>query len=246
MVKELHQEPVTSVGDAAAVEIFRHQWQLYRKFLKHDYLSNAGAYAALHRFLLEDVARPFEFLDLACGDASGIVTVLKGHPVTHYCGVDLAPPALALARHNLEELACPVVLEEANFVTSVRVRQRPTDIVWISLSLHHLAKPDKQRLMRDVREGIGEDGALLVYEPTCFDGEDRSAYLDRFEAVARESWTELTAEEVDEALRHVRACDLPETVSDWVGMGRKAGFTRVVERYRSPDELFRLFSYQLQ
>jgi len=244
MVNVLRKQPVATVRDTAALEIFRHQWQLYRKFLTHDYLSNAGAYVELHRLLTDELARPYDFLDLACGDASGIVTALRGTPIAHYCGIDLAPPALELAKDNLDELPCPVTLEQADFVTAMHDEARTADIVWIGLSLHHLGTADKLNLMREIRERIGDGGALLIYEPTRWDGEDRTSYLDRFETIARRDWTELSADERDDALRHVRTCDLPETRTQWCALGREAGFTRVAERYTSGDDLFRMFSYQ--
>jgi len=245
MVNVHQHETAAAVRDETALEIFRQQWELYRKFLEHDYLSNAGAYAELYRFLTSSIARRFRFLDLACGDASGIVTALEATAIARYRGIDLAPPALELARKNLKVLACDVGLEQADFIKAMRHRSGPADIVWISLSLHHLATPDKRTLMREVREGMIADGALLIYEPTRRDGEDRSAYLDRFEDTGRREWTALSADEFKEAMNHVRTCDLPETVSDWVALGREVGFSRIAERYRSHDDLFRLFSYRV-
>lgn len=232
------------VRDEAALEIFRQQWELYRKFLRYDYLENAGAYAELHRFLTENVTRPFAFVDLACGDASGIVTALKGTAIAHYRGIDLAPPALALAKHNLKALPCTVELEEADFTQAMRTSSESADIVWISLSLHHLPTPDKRALMRNVRDRLSPDGALLIYEPTCRDGEDRAAYLDRFEETGRRNWTALSADEFREAMRHVRTCDLPETVSEWEALGREAGFKRITELHKAPSDLFRMFCYR--
>ncbi len=98
---ELTQRAPADAADATALEIFQNQWEVYRKFLKYDYLSNAEACAALRRFLTGEVSRPYRFLDLACGDASGIVTALKATPIEHYRGVDLSAPALALAQGNL-------------------------------------------------------------------------------------------------------------------------------------------------
>ena len=161
-----------------------------------------------------------------------------------YRGIDLAAPALALAETNLEALKCEVALEQADFATAMRRRSRPADIVWISLSLHHLDTPDKRTLMREIYAGMSPAGALLIYEPTLDEGEDRPAYLDRFEAIGRRDWTALSADEFKEAMHHVRTCDLPETVSEWEALGREAGFTRIGELYRSPDDLFRLFSYR--
>jgi SAM-dependent methyltransferase len=244
MVNVTQHEPPGAVRDAAAMDIFRHQWELYRKFLKYDYLSNAGAYAGLHRFLMDDLARPFRFVDLACGDASGIVTALKGTAINHYRGVDLAEPALALAQRNLEALPCEVELEQADFSEAMRNRRRPDDIVWISLSLHHLNSPDKLALMREVRAGIEPQGAFLIYEPTRRDGEDRAAYLDRFEDIGRREWTALTPDEFKEGMKHVRTCDIPETVSDWDMLGREAGFSETAELYKARDDLFRMFLYR--
>jgi len=244
MVNVLQHEPAAPVRDDKAVELFRHQWQLYRKFLDHDYLSNAGAYATLRRFLTQEIARPFRFLDLACGDASGIVKVLQGSAITHYRGVDLAQPALELAKGNLAALACGVTLEQADFVEVMHAPDAAADIVWISLSLHHLSTADKRALIRDARETLQADGAFLIYEPTRDDGEDRPTYLDRFEDIGKRDWTALSGDDFKEAMNHVRNCDLPETASEWVALGREAGFSRIAELYRSPDDLFRVFAYR--
>ena len=165
MVNVRRQAPVTPPRDETALDIFRHQWELYRKFLTHDYLENAGAYAELHRFLNDNVARPFAFVDLACGDASGIVTALKGTEIANYRGIDLAPPALELAKRNLAALPCAVELDEADFVRAMRTGSGPADVVWISLSLHHLTTPDKCTLMREIQAQLSPNGALLIYEP---------------------------------------------------------------------------------
>jgi SAM-dependent methyltransferase len=244
MVDASPQETTPEARDAKALEIFRQQWELYRKFLKYDYLSNAGAYVELNRFLKGRIARPFDFLDLACGDASGVVEALAGTRIAHYRGIDLSAPALELAQENLKALACGVALDEADFTHVMRGRTRDADIVWISLSLHHLETVDKRQLMREIGQHMRVDGAFLIYEPTREDGEDRPAYLDRFEEIGRKDWTELSAEEFEEAMAHVRGCDLPETVSGWIALGREAGFSSIVELYRSPDDLFRLFSYR--
>jgi hypothetical protein len=244
MVKVQHREPLGAVRDEAALEIFRHQWELYRKFLEHDYLSNAEAYARLRAFLNDDIARPFDFLDLACGDASGIVAVLQGSRIARYSGIDLAPPALALARENLAALPCAVDLEQADFVAAMRGRTRRVDIVWISLSLHHLVTTDKGTLMRELRDEMKSDGALLIYEPTLREGEDRGAYLDRFEQLGRREWTALSDEEFKEAMKHVRTCDMPESPSSWAALGREAGFSRMDELYAAPSDLFRMYSYR--
>ena len=193
--------------DATALEIFQNQWEVYRKFLKYDYLSNGEAAGALRQFLTGEVARPYRFLDLACGDASGIAAALKGTPIQQYRGVDLSAPALAIASANLAALPCPAELDEADFSTALRDPSRAADIVWISLSLHHLDTAAKLAFMREVRQRIDANGAFLIYEPARRDGEDRPAYLDRLEAIGRARLDQAHAGRVRrgvEARAHVR------------------------------------------
>lgn len=244
MTNTLHAATATDVADQKAMDMFAQQWQLYRKILDHDYLGNDGAYATLRQVLDTQIARPFRLLDLACGDAAGIANTLAGTQVTSYRGVDLSAPALKSAEANLRALTCDVALEQADFTEVVRSGADRLDVVWISLSLHHLETPAKRALMREVREGMDADGAFLIYEPTRDDGEGRPAYMDRLEANARRNWTALSADEFNEAITHVRTFDLPETISDWEAMGREAGFAHVDELYRSPDDLFRVINYR--
>ncbi len=230
-------------AESRALEIFQNQWDVYQTFLAHDYLSNRAACGVLHRFLLKDVARPFAFLDLACGDSSNIVGALSGTQVERYRGVDLSAPALDYARRNLAALPCPVELEAADFTHVLRDRPQTEDVVWISLSLHHLETGAKLAFMRDACASLKPCGAFLIYEPTRRDGEDRPQYLERFEVIGRRDWTKLTDQQFAEAMKHVRECDLPETVSVWHELGRQAGFAATKQLYASPDDLFRLFLY---
>ena len=83
MVNIRHHEPTGEVLDAQAEKQFARDWGTYRKLVVNDYLFHREVYAALHRALTDDVAGPFRFLDLACGDAHGVVGALKGTRVGH-------------------------------------------------------------------------------------------------------------------------------------------------------------------
>jgi hypothetical protein len=232
------------IGDDRAMEIFRNQWEVYQKFLQYDYLANGAACRELTRFLQREADRPFDFLDLACGDASGVANALKPTRIARYTGVDLSAPALSFARENISALACTIELQENDFVAAVAQRSRPIDIAWISLSLHHLETAGKLELLRLVSERLETSGAFLIYEPTFEENEPRTAYMDRLEKIGRQHWTALSKIEFNEALNHIRNCDLPETASTWIALGREAGFNRVTELYRSPYDLFRLYAYR--
>jgi len=240
-----HREIAEGAAERPELEIFQRQWNLYRKIIDNDYFSGAEAYPVLSRLLNSELPRPFRFLDLACGDASGIVGALTATQIAHYHGVDLSLPALKLAERQLQVLPCDVKLEHADFVDAVQDRSRRPDVVWFGLSLHHLTTPRKRDLMRDIRNLIAAEGAFVMYEPTLCDGEDLPAYLDRFEALARDTWTACTLDELELALEHVRSCDLPETASDWIALGREAGFSRGEELFRATTDLFGMFAYRI-
>jgi hypothetical protein len=168
---------------------------------------------------------------------------LHGTDIVAYAGVDLSPEALRLASRALALLACPVSLTESDFAEVLGSWQGPIDVIWISLSLHHLRAQAKLETMRAARRLLGRRGMLLLYEHTSPDGEDRNGWLRRWEQT-RHEWRGLTAEEWLRMDAHVRTYDFPETLSGWRDLGRKAGFSVARELFVDPNDLLRLFVFQ--
>jgi hypothetical protein len=230
--------------DDAAEAQFARDWQTYAKLVDHDYVSHREVYQLVRRFLIQDFVGPFRFLDLACGDARGIVGALQGTTVAHYHGVDLSRPALELAAISVEALHCPALLDQRDFVAAMADRPEPADTVWIGLSLHHLQPADKLVIIQEARSILGDSGQMLLYEPTCRDGENRECYLERFAATTRRLWTALSLQEWSTIVDHVNRCDFPETASGWLELGREAGFAQVGQEFVAPTDLYRLFRFQ--
>lgn len=231
--------PTTSDGQA----LFQRDWQVYRKVLEHNYLHHHEAYRTLHDVLTNDFDRPFRFIDIACGDASASVGALAGTRVADYHGIDLSRPALDLARSNLEALACPVRLEEADFAAALARRTEPADVIWVGLSLHHLRADGKRSVLSLIRDVVAPDGVFLAYENTSPDGETREGWMARFDVVAA-GWGAYDGEEQRRILDHVHGSDFPETDATWLRLGAEAGFAAVEQIYRSPDDLFRLYRFR--
>ena len=243
-------EPINVQGtardtlDEPMMALFQHQWHLYRKSVDNNYFYHREVYARLHRILVDEAVQPFRFLDIACGDAKATVETLKGTRVAHYYGIDLSQAALELASKALESLGCPVTLDHRDFVEALHDWPEPVDVAWIGLSLHHLLAPAKLSLMREIRGIVGDSGLFLIYENASPDGEDRDAWLRRWERQNQLLWTALTTEEYEAMKAHVRANDFPETTSQWQSLGREAEFGRVRELFVAPTDLFRMYCFQ--
>lgn len=244
MVRFHHHQLKSDPLDENAVRTFQTQWNIYRKLVDNNYLSHREAYGTLHIILSDKINYPFSIIDLACGDAHNTVECLGGTKVNHYIGIDLSEAALELAEQAVDRLNCRVELEEADFVNFEEVLDQPVDVIWIGLSLHHLSVADKARFMAKARNALNNGGLFLIYEPTGLEDEDRLGYVKRFEQINEKLWTALAPEEWDAIIKHVSDCDIPETVSTWVKLGREAGFIHCQEMFRDPTGLYSLFQYQ--
>jgi hypothetical protein len=233
----------SAVVDAAALEQFQQQWATYQKLVDSGCLSHRAVGDLLGAALKESFQRPFQILDIACGDASLMRRILPGTTVGHYHGIDLAEPALDLAAKNLAGLPFAVDLDHRDFVEAMNDRQEPADASWCSLSIHHLPTENKRKLLEAIRRATMS--FLMIYEPTRLEDEDRAAYLDRFTAVNRPLWTMLTPVEWGQIEHHVRSCDLPETSVAWLSLGREAGFAKARQLFVDPTDFYRLYRYDV-
>jgi SAM-dependent methyltransferase len=230
-------------ADASTIAVFQSEWDTYRKAMENNFLFHREAYARLHEILVRDFPRPFEFLDIACGDASASAGALIGTEIAKYTGIDFSPLALSLAEKNLAALGCPVDLVQRDFLDAIDEARAPVDIVWIGLSLHHLKAPDKLAFMRKIRGILRPGGQLMIFENTSPDGEDRSSWLDRWDQQTQ--WTAYSLDEWTRMANHVHAADFPETVSTWRSLGRDAGFRSSGDIYTTPTDFFRVWSFAI-
>ena len=203
--------------------IFLDTWATYRKVLTSNYMFHREVYSLVRKILTDEIARPFSFLDVACGDALATTDALKGTPISSYFGIDISEPALALARDTLSALGCPVVLQNRDFVEALADWREPVDVVWIGQSLHHLETKGKLDLMRSVRRIVPEDGIFLIWEPTLLDGENSAGWMARFDAL-RPDWWSLTDDQWNSMRDHSATADHQETERQWLGLGRAARF----------------------
>lgn len=240
-IRELEQG--APVLDENALLIFQKQWQTYQRLLDFDYLSHSVVLKIVRSILVAEYSHPISFLDLACGDAFGIVETLSGARIDRYVGIDLSTPALELAAERLREASFPVELIHGDIVAGLEKMSGVFDVVWCGLCLHHLTTADKERVLVKIRSRTRK--TCLIYEPTRHDDEDRSAFMERFLRVHKARWNGLSESEWMEISRHVTECDLPEREADWAAMGRRAGFSRAERLFKSGTDFAALYRFDV-
>jgi SAM-dependent methyltransferase len=223
-------------------ELFAKGLATYRKVEAANYIAHREVYSVLHDVLLREARDGFVFADLGCGTATGSAGAIAGTRIGRYIGVDISEPSLEVAKEALAGLPCPVELRHQDFPEAIENWTGALDVIWIGQSLHHLIAPAKRTFMRQVAQLLPPDGLLLIWEPTCFDGEDREDWMERFRQL-RPSWPTISDEEFASFDSHHRASDYAETADTWKGMARDAGFTEADELLTVPNKLARVYRF---
>jgi hypothetical protein len=237
----IHHFQPGAVTDETALEQFQKQWTTYQKLVDADALSHKAVGKILHEALVGAFARPFSFLDIACGDAGQMSRALAGTAIRHYHGIDLSEPALELAAKQLRDVPFEIELDDRDFVEALARRPEPADAAWCGLSIHHLGTDGKRRLLKAIHDSTST--FLMVYEPTLSAGEERNDYLERFRRVNRTAWSLLTHDEWEQIEHHVTTSDLPESAVTWLELGREAGFSSARDIFCDPTGFYRVYRY---
>lgn len=233
---------IISDRDASSVRDFFNGWSLYRRIVDNDYLYHRSVREALSRWL-DDLGRPFSFLDLGCGDADFSSGILRGRSLQSYTGIDLSPVALDLAHQKTSLLGVPCSLITGDFMTGLGRLPSRYDIIYIGLSLHHLQQREKEFFFGELRRKLNPGGVLLIFDPVLMPGESRESYMRRWVDHTRSSWNALTMDEVSEAVEHVTTSDFPEEIASLNGMAVGAGLKPAVVLFTDPTDFYALMAF---
>ncbi|TWI87259.1 methyltransferase family protein [Roseibium hamelinense] len=245
MAEALRQFDSTFDNRLDALEIFRNDWQIYKRLVELNYFHHTEVAAHLEACLEKDIPAGFSFLDLACGDAAMPSTILSQVPVASYTGIDLSGPALALAARNLDAATYQTKLECRDMLQALSMSQSQFDFIWCGLSVHHLSLENKARFMQLAHHALKPGGVLMIYEPVLSNGETATSFNRRMHHVLKARWNQLTEREFSRIWEHIEECDKPETADTWLTLGLYAGFVRNRTVFSQPDGGYcRLFKYR--
>lgn len=228
--------------DTAAVKSFFDGWQIYRKCLENNYTFHREALAAFTAALADRPSRG-DFLDIACGDAEFSCRLIADKPLSSYTAIDCSPVALELAKKTTASLPCARRFFEGDFFCDTAPISGFFDIIYLSLSLHHLPASDKQSFFFTLFQKMKPGGIFLLYEPSFAPGESAEDYMQKFTAHARESFTSLSESEREGMISHVTSCDFPESVETYFAMAKNAGFSSQSLLYSAPGQMLSAMAF---
>lgn len=197
----------------------------YRKLVAANYLFHDDLYRDLAALVGRIAPRPCSLLELGCGDASVIAPLLQTLSLSRYCGVDLSEVALELAAHNLSGLSCPVALYHDEMMAFLKRATETFDLIFTGFALHHLSSTDKQEFLGACRQRLAPGGELIIMDVLRHEDEALPDYLDSFCRNIAEEWVQMTPQERQDTIEHVRTCDRPGSLSELRRMAETAGFS---------------------
>lgn len=190
----------------------------------------------LLRVLRAGPREPRRVLDLGCGDAVLLATVLEAFPLTDGVALDFSPLMLERAAERLSRYGPRVSLIEADLAEPTW-RERvtgPFDAIVSGFAIHHLTHERKQTLYRELYELLADGGVFVNSEhvaSTSAWGEElfNDAMTDHLYARRRERGEDITREQVRTALleRPDRAANILELVEVQCAWLRAIGFREV-------------------
>jgi SAM-dependent methyltransferase len=215
------------------IYIFRKTWGTYQKVISNNLM--------FHREITEAVRKifatrpgPLNVIDLGCGDAAHIGKILKPGQVAEYCGCDLSPYALDVARNNLEPFGISVNLLCRDMIAVLKeAPENHFDLVYSGFALHHLPIEGKQAFFMESRRILRENGCVILVDVMREEEKERPEYLESYNRAVATQWLSLTTDERDQVQEHISNCDFPETPTILESLAQNAGlknFRRLEKR----------------
>lgn len=196
-----------------SVELFQKNWAIYQKIIQHNYMfhQELGAYTK-HVWQQQFKETPIHLLDLGCGDAFQISSIMKSCPSASYTGFDLSETVLNFASQNLESTQTPFVLKAGAMETLIEESKHTYNLIYSSFAIHHLQDEQKITLLQTCHEKLNKDGMMILIDVFRLEDETRSSYLQAYNHMFRQ-WENLDEEEKDLIAAHLNAYDFPTTIA---------------------------------
>lgn len=211
-----------------SLALFERSWQSYHRVVADDLMEHAALQRALAARLEAFVASwgplPLRMADLACGDLMTLEPLLRSLPLAAFTGVDAAATAMQLARARMAGWSVPCQWIHDDLLRWAEQRGEPYGLISCLFGLHHLADPEKQRFLEQVKGRLADRGLLVIGDVFREPGEERSHYIQRYVRRIREQWTGLEPALQDHVIAHLESSDHPAQRDRFIAMAQAAGW----------------------
>ncbi len=222
----------------AGLQIFVKGWELYQKIIECNYMKHHEVVTALRSALAEVAKESLSIVEVGCGDAYAVGEALNGEQTIEYTGVDMSQHALDHARKNLMPRGWQLDLRVGNMFEVVPRLEAGIDVVLAGYSLHHFGSDRKEILLQRFRPLLNPNGKVIIYDLFRREKESREDYLERLLQSCRESWNEMSDEQMEQIHEHVRENDHPESLQSMKQLADHSGYDRCECVYRDEDEFY--------
>ena len=180
-------------------------------------------------------------LDLGCGDAYQLSTIMEGRQINSYTGIDLSSAVLEYTKENLGNIKIPFSLLAGPMEFEIDKTEITYDLIYSSYAFHHLQDERKKELLEKCYAKLNTDGVLILIDHFKDDGQDRDDYIDEYVNNIKTNWLHITSEENDLIEEHMRGYDFPTTEEQITTWGEEIGF--VLETVPHINHCHKLFVF---
>ena len=209
-------------------ELFNDRWKLYQKILSNNYMEHREIYDVLHKFLNKYFQKTFSLLELGCGDASFTVKALANTNIAAYQGIDLSESALLIAQANMASTPYTKTFLQGDISQRVsellETEGNSFDTILTSFAFHHLSLKQKDVAMGKIFRLLNPGGVFIIIDIVRTEQESQQEYIQRYLNNVRQSWQNLTSQEVEMVASHICGEDLPETQTTLYSFAKNHGF----------------------
>ncbi|MFM1877389.1 MAG: hypothetical protein RLZZ241_255 [Bacteroidota bacterium] len=192
-----------------AIALFNRSWLTYAKLVGANYMKHAEFQLLTREALTAFETRTFSMLDLGCGDASSLVTVLNKNSVSRYVGVDLSEAALTLAKQNLSFLGDKTKWIQADLGKLNLDLNQPFNVIYSSFAIHHLKDAAKMDLYAQIHKHLEPGGYFIYIDVYHKPGENPELYRSDYCGWIDRDWPALSISEKVDIKDHISAYDYP-------------------------------------
>ncbi len=164
-------------------------------------------------------------LDLGCGDAYQLSTIMDRCQINSYTGIDLSSAVLEYTKLNLAKINIPFSLLAGPMEMEIDKLHNTYNVIYSSYAFHHLQDQEKLELLKKCYAKLDAGGVVILIDHFKQDGQDRDKYIDEYVHDIKTNWLHITLEENELIENHMRGYDFPTTANQINIWGKEIGFS---------------------